>query len=145
MDGKEIYHFWFFNDRYLINCPTKSGWMIKSVLFNKLEDEDLFNLALFDYLEDNEEWSDANRSQPIKLSMLFFTICAIVLDFLRKHPDAIVSFQGNTQSKSRLYSIFISYHLDFFNDKFQVLGDDGDVLEKFQTNKKYSTIYILRK
>ena len=119
--------------------------MIKSVLFNKLEDEDLFNLALFDYLEDNEEWSDTNRSQPIKLSMLFFTICAIVLDFLKNHTDAIVSFQGNTQSKSRLYNIFISYHLDFFNDKFQVLGEDGDDIEKFQANKKYLTIYILRK
>ena len=119
--------------------------MIKSVLFDKLEDEDLFNLALFDYLEDYEEWSDTNRSQPIKLSMLFFTICAIVLDFLRKHPDAIVSFKGNTESKSRLYNIFISYHLDFFNDTFQVLGEDGDDIEKFQANKKYLTIYILRK
>ncbi len=145
MDGKEIYHFWFFDDKYYINCPTKSGWMIKSVLFDKLEDEDLFNLALFDYLEDKEEWSDTNRSQPIKLSMLFFTICAVVLDFLRSHPDAIVSFQGNTQSKSRLYSIFISCHLDFFYDKFQVLGDDGDEIEKFQANKKYLTIYIIRK
>ena len=145
MEGKEIYHFWYFDDRYFINCPTKSGWIIKSILFNKLEEEDLYNLALFDYLSDEKKWSDSNRSQPIKLTKLFFTICEIALDFLKEHPDAIVSFHGNTQSKSRLYSIFISQHLDFIADKFQVLGETENEIERFQANKKYSTIFILRK
>ena len=53
-----------------------------------------------------------------------------------KKFHAIVSFHGNTQSKSRLYSILISNHLDFFDDKFQVLGDDGDDIEKFQAFKE---------
>ena len=145
MEGKEIYHFWYFDDRYFINCPTKSGWIIKSILFNKLEEEDLYNLALFDYLSDEKKWSDTNRSQPKKLSMLFFTISEMVLDFLNNHPEAIVSFQGNTQSKSRLYSIFISHHLDVIAGKFQVLGETENEIERFQANKKYLTIFILRK
>ena len=145
MDGREIYHFWYYEDRYYFNCQTKSGWIIKSIVFNQLEKEEFFNLALFDYLEVEKEWSDTNRSHPIKLSMLFFTVCAIVLDFLKKNPDAIVSFEGNTQSRSRLYNIFISQHLNFFNNQFQVLGDTEFEIEKFQTNKKYSTIYIIRK
>lgn len=145
MEGKEIYHFWYFEGRYYINCPTKSGWMIKSILFNKLDEECLINLALFDYLPEEKTWSDTNRSQPNKLSVLFFTISEIVLDFFNNHPEAIVSFQGNTQSKSRLYSIFISHHLDFIADKFQVLGETENEIERFQANKKYLTILILRK
>lgn len=145
MDGKEIYHFWYYEDRYYFNCQTRSGWIIKSIVFQELENNELFNLVLFDYLEDEKLWSDTNRSHPTNLPVLFYTISAIALDFLNKHPEAILTFRGNTLSKSRLYNIFISQHLHSLNNQFQILGDTEIEIEKFQANKKYSTIYILRK
>ncbi len=108
MDGKEIYHFWYYEDRYYFNCQTKSGWIIKSIVFNQLEKEEFFNLALFDYLEVEKEWSDTNRSHPIKLSMLFFTVCAIVLDFLKK--ILMPSFHSKVIRKADQDSTTSSFH-----------------------------------
>jgi hypothetical protein len=57
MEGQETYNYTIRKNSYYFKCEGRKGNVMKCVRFDELEIEDLYNLALLDFTEE-DQWSD---------------------------------------------------------------------------------------
>jgi hypothetical protein len=141
MEGQETYNYTNRKNSYYFKCEGRSGNVIKCVRFDKMKLEDVFNLALLDFTEENK-WSDQSRTSHKNGKAVLQTVASIVDDFLTKHPHITISFTGNTEVKQRLYNRVVTNNIQIFSASYEIYGVNGEVSEVFIKNSFYKRIEI---
>lgn len=116
----------------------------KIVLFTKVSNENVYNLALLDELLENGEFSDSSETNNNDLKTILSTIVHIIVDFLNKNPSVIIIFRGNEKRRQRLYRIVIDREIDKISKKFRIFGSLNDEIFPFQSNQNYE-YYLITK
>ena len=141
MEGQETYNYTNRKNSYYFKCEGRSGNVIKCVRFDKMKLEDVFNLALLDFTEENK-WSDQSRTSHKNGMAVLQTVASIVDDFLTKHPHITISFTGNTAVKHRLYHQVITNDILIFSNSYEIYGVNEGFHETFKINSFYKRIEI---
>jgi hypothetical protein len=141
MEGQEKYKYAIRKNSYYFKCEGRNGNVFKCVRFDEMELEDVFNLALLDFT-DEDKWSDETRTSHKNGKAVLQTVASIVEDFLAKHPHVTISFTGNTAVKQRFYNQLITNNIQIFSASYEIYGVIGDFSETFIKNSFYNRFEI---
>ena len=141
MEGQETYKYTNRKNSYYFKCEGRNGNVMKCVRFDEMELEDVYNLALLDFT-DEDKWSDETRTSHKNGKAVLQTVASIVEDFLSKHPHITISFAGNTAVKQRLYNRVITNNIHIFSVSYEIYGVNGGFHETFKINSFYNRFEI---
>jgi len=121
-----------------------NGSIKKRIEFSLLfEAEQIYNLGFGDIGSDNTI-DDMERSNNADTNKVLATVAFCVEDFLNFVPEATVFATGSTLSRTRLYRMAITTHIQQFPDYLEVSGlyegnweifKDGIAYEAFKVKK----------
>ncbi len=116
----------------------------KRVIFQKLDLENFYQLALVDLKEDGT-FDDKIVSNNGDRDTVLATIFQILNYFLTIVPDIVVLFAGSTDSRTRLYQIALNSELEKASKNFNISGFNNNLFESFVKNKTYEAFAITKK
>ncbi|MFY7734415.1 MAG: DUF6934 family protein [Bacteroidia bacterium] len=94
----------------------------KIVVYTPFQDNpDVFNLALADALSDGS-YSDKTVTNNEDMEKVMATVIRTMLRFFEKYPTKMVSVEGSTAERTRLYRIIISRELSEIEKIFTIYG-----------------------
>ena len=96
---------------YRFESVSEQAVIQKVVIFTKIEQSGVFNLALVDELPDGL-LSDTVVSNNDDMVTVLATVFQITADFLNRFPDVSVYFSGSDTRRIRLYRVAISRELE---------------------------------
>lgn len=130
---------------FTFTSQGKKGTILKALVFEEV-DLNEYNLALIDYIEDTESWSDMAITNNGDVSKIMKTVLIGILDFLQKNPRAIIAVEGNTRIKILFYNrIFKTYYSEY-RHIIHVSSEKTDKLShECIFDKVYSIFYICKK
>lgn len=127
--------------RYTFLSKSSKKEIKKVVIFSKIQ-ENIYNLALLDELE-NGQLSDITESKNEDLTTIMATIIQIIHNFLSKNSENFVVFRGSDERRQRLYRIVISRDISKILKEFEVYGGIGDdSIHFYEPNKNYDYFLI---
>ncbi len=129
--------------RYKFVSIGKRKQITKIVLFTETHWDKIYNLALFDCLEDGSVSAYVNSGNGDE-RLVFATIIKIIDHFLTLKSDCLIIFKGNDDRRHRLFRIFITTVLSDLSKTYQVYGIVRDRTLRFKPNKLYDS-YMIRK
>jgi hypothetical protein len=135
------------------------GNVLKAVLISPLpyhpekHFNPLFNLGFGDVVGHDEEWTldDSVRSGNGDMPKVIATVARIAMEFLRKHPDCALSFQGYIDQKSVLhgknhrnvlYQRGINSNWPELSVEFTFWGGKAGNFEKYVVGNQYDQILV---
>ena len=121
------------------------GLIPKIVRYTKIDVPNLYNLGFGDKLGDTEDFDDKIITDNKDSEKVLTTVARTIFLFTNNYTDAYVLITGSTPSRTRLYQIGISNHLEDILKDFEVIGVKNTVLEKFKKNQNYEAFLIIRK
>lgn len=122
------------------------GAIKKRVQYESTSQEDVYNLAFGDVDVETDDIDDKIVSDNNDTEKVLATVAKTVIYFMNKYPNAYIHAKGSTFTRTRLYRIGISNHLEEINEQFKVfglLGDNNWVI--YEKNKNYSAFVIKNK
>jgi hypothetical protein len=130
--------------RYNFRSISQDKEVAKRVIFTTSDYQNIYNLALVDVLEDGT-LSDITESRNKDMITILATVIKIIEDFLDKHPEKFLIFQGSDERRQRLYRLVISRELNNLQKHFSIFGGiEGNKAEPFRPNKAYDYFLILK-
>ena len=121
------------------------GNIVKMIKYTETGYENVYNLGFGDKLNGVDDFDDAVITDNKDSVRILATVAATVFLFTEKYPNAYIAATGSTQSRTRLYQIGISNHLEEIEQDFDVLGYKNNVWERFVKDENYSAFLIKRK
>jgi hypothetical protein len=118
---------------------------IKKVVFYQNIGENVFNLAFGDWDETKQKINDKARSNNNDLIKVLATIASTVIDFIKRHPDAIIFAEGVTPAKTRLYQMGINSNWQEIDQFFDVMGNFKGNWERFKQDRNYQAFALKAK
>lgn len=125
---------------YSFKSVSAEKQIVKLVFFSKL-DEEIYNLALVDVTEAGE-LSDTIVSDNQDMEIILATVIKIMIGFLRIHPEATLSLEGSTPSRTRLYRIVIATYFTELSLQFSIYGLINGVRETFKPSRPYESFFV---
>jgi hypothetical protein len=120
---------------FISNGPK--GNIIKAVQFTLINsNEQIYSLGLGDRDPTTNQIDDEVVTDNKDTRKVLATIGEIGRQFLETKPNAKIVFEGNTESKNRLYRMGISSFLDELNSKYSIFGFREQNLTWERFNKK---------
>lgn len=118
----------------------------KAIVFHETRIPFLYSLTLGD-IDGDGNLSTESRSNNGDMAKNLATVYRTVEQFLINNPRALIIFNGNTASKTRLYQIAIAKYLDYFLERYLIWGirRDNDQREPFQLDQAYQGFFITNK
>ena len=144
----EKYNFSFDEDliNFRFDSVGQKSVIPKLVMFQKIgEDPDIYNLAFGDLDEKTNEIDDEIITNNGDSEKVLFTVASTIYVFTHKYPYAWIVLEGSSKSRTRLYQIGISKHLEEIKIDFNVYGLIGDDWLIFEKNQKYEAFLIRKK
>ncbi len=129
--------------RYEFVSISESKEVKKIVVLTETKNEDIYNLALLDVVDD-ETVSDISETKNKDMNTVMATVISIIGDFLNEHPQKLVLFRGSDDRRQRLYRIIISRELEVIKRSYNIFGQLPNKVEVFEIGKTY-TAYIIGK
>jgi hypothetical protein len=105
----------------------------------------LKNLALLDYSEINDTWSDMVNTNNDDISRTMKTVLTIIIDFITHNPTDLIVIKGNTKLKILLYNRIFKNYFQHYADHFVVLTDGENGKEMAGFDKMHKVFYIRSK
>lgn len=159
--NKDIYQFQNIGEDsfYVFVSEGIHGKIEKAVLISPLSDElgeyfyPLFNLAFGDLvvLQGSLILDDSVRTGNGDMSKVIATVAAIVTDFLSKHPNSTLSFQGYIDQKSArmgknqrnmLYQRGINSNWKELSEELRFWGINAGKFERYNPENTYDRILV---
>ncbi|MEY5049450.1 MAG: hypothetical protein RLZZ175_2809 [Bacteroidota bacterium] len=119
----------------------KQGEILKVVVFQEIG-ENIFNIALLDYLADENKYSDMVRSDNGDMKKVLITVMNILLDFLQNNPQCILYLEGNTRTKRLLYNRIINNNYQDIKKSLVIIRENNDNQENFVQGNFYNSFYV---
>jgi hypothetical protein len=113
----------------------------KAVIFESLEGDHIFNLAMGD-VDDQGELDVFSKSDNGDMQMVFATVIQIVKVFFKEKPNALIFIEGSTPARMRLYQIVIERELRDLEAYFIIHGFRDSEFELFRRNANFSVLAI---
>lgn len=85
-----------------------------------LEDDNHYNLCLYDYDEELSVLSDTVVSNNGDVERLFVTIAYCLNLFFVRNAQAHIFFEGNSAARNRLYRIQINKYRNYWEREFEI-------------------------
>lgn len=119
--------------------------IVKIVVFQETDVEDIYNLALGDWV-DNKGFSDSEVSDNGDIRKVLTTVVNIVQVYTKRFPERAVFIKGNTDLRTKAYQRIIRMYYEVFKSDFDMWGYN-EVYEKQEFNDKndYAAFLIKRK
>lgn len=130
--------------RYEFYSESENRKVKKLVIFSGRDDNQVYNLALLDVLEDGQ-YSDIVVTNNNDFQTVMATVIDILKDFLNEFPQKIVTFRGSDERRQRLYRIIITRELNIIKQNFSVFGLKNENVEIFEPNKEYELFIITKR
>lgn len=159
--NKDFYPFQNLEDDmiYLFLSEGILGRIEKGVLIRPIPDEAsfgfdfAFNLGFGDISTLGNNWflDDSVRSGNGDMPKVIATVAQIAMDFLHKHPESVLSFQGYIDLKSSikgknhrniLYQRAINSNWAELSLNFNFWGVTSGRVEKYSTGNQYDQIFV---
>ena len=122
------------------------GLIRKRIQFQKINDDDIYNLAFGDINAETEDFDDTSISNNGDTEKVLATVAATVYSFTNRYPDALVFATGSTSVRTRLYRMGISKNLEELKERFNVFGMlDNNVWVEYEKDMPYTAFYITNK
>jgi hypothetical protein len=121
------------------------GSINKIVKYTETSTQGIYNLGFGDKIDDSDDFDDNVISNNEDSGRVLATVAGTVYIFTDKYPNAYVYATGSSPSRTRLYKMGISKHLEEIEEDFQVFGFINDSLEKFRKNRNYHAFLLTRK
>jgi hypothetical protein len=121
------------------------GSINKIVKYTETSTQGIYNLGFGDKIDDTDDFDDNVISNNEDSGRVLATVAGTVYIFTDKFPNAYVYATGSSPSRTRLYKMGISKHLEEIEEDFQVFGFINDSLEKFRKNRNYHAFLLTRK
>lgn len=120
-----------------------SGKVLKAVVFQEVDDFS-YNLALLDYDNVLNTWSDMSNTNNYDISRTMKTVLVILLDFLERNHNAIIIVKANSDTKRLLYNrIFRNYYLEYA-PLIRVLTDSSNGKVEAKSDIIHEIFYICK-
>lgn len=122
------------------------GNIRKRIQYEMTSQEDVYNLAFGDVNFETDDIDDKSISDNNDRTKVLATVAETVTIFLNKYPNAYIYAKGSNLTRTRLYRISISNHLEEINKQFEVyglLGENNWVI--YEKNNNYSAFVIKNK
>lgn len=124
----------------------KNGKVAKIIVFSKTHVHNLYNLVLGDKNLETGEIDDAVTTNNGDSRKVLATVASTLYSFTQKFPDVMIFAEGSTRSRTRLYKIGISNHLNLITPDFEVFGFTlKSEWESFNSKSDYSAFLVIRK
>ena len=98
------------------------GNIKKLVLYSKMLEEDIYNLAFGDYDEQSDFINDTIVTNNNDSKKILSTVASTLYVFTNKHPNVWVYVTGSNSARTRLYRIGISTNLEEILKDFEIFG-----------------------
>lgn len=132
------------NEFYTFVSVGKKGKIIKAVQIQEFR-PNLFNLGFGDLDPITNEVNDKIKSDNGDTETVLSTVISIAIEFLQNNPNAYIYFEGNSDSRNRLYQMAINLYYEEFTQHIAIFGYlDDNSLEEYQKGKKYES-FLIRK
>jgi hypothetical protein len=121
------------------------GNIIKAVQFLLIDPiEQIYSLGLGDRDPLTNQIDDKVVTNNNDTQKVLATIGEIGRQFLESRPNAKIVFEGNTESKNRLYRMGINRNLDKLNTKYSIFGfrEQNLTWERFNKECEYIAFTI---
>ena len=99
------------------------GKFIKKVIFSETDQDGLYNLSLGDYNTKTKEIDYYSISDNGDRDKILATVVACLFSFFKYNLKAWVYTYGSTPTRTRLYRMGISNHLDETTEDFEILEE----------------------
>lgn len=132
------------NEFYTFVSVGKKGKIIKAVQIQEFQ-QNIFNLGFGDLDPITNGVNDKIKSNNGDTEIVLATVFSIAIEFLQKNPSAYIYFEGNSDSRNRLYQMAINLYYEEFTQHIAIFGylDDGS-MEEYQKDNKYES-FLIRK
>ena len=127
------------------NSFGPKGTIRKIVQYTKTNWRDIYNLGFGDKNENTGEISDFSVSNNSDSNRVLATVASSVSAFTMRYPHFWVYATGSSESRTRLYQIGISRHLDEIQLEFEIFGLRENQWTPFSRNINYEAFIIKRK
>lgn len=127
-----------------VSADTK-GSIQKLVVYSRMAQDEVYNLAFGDYNETTESIDDSVTTNNNDSRKVLATVAATVYDFFQFHPAAFVYITGSTPSRTRLYQMGIAIYLETLHQDFQIFGLMHDNWQVFEKGKNFEAFLIRRR
>jgi hypothetical protein len=120
------------------------GDIPKIIVFSKISENGLYNLAFGDYDEKTGQVNDRAVSNNGDSEKILATVIQALYIFFNKYPKRKVFAQGSTKSRTRLYRMGISKFHNDVKHLIYIAGRESEVSdwEEFQLNKEYISFAV---
>ena len=122
------------------------GRIKKVVIYSVLQEEPLvYNLAFGDVDPKNGMINDTVISNNHDRDIVLATVASTIHLFCDRHGNHLIYVTGSTKARTRLYQISVTKLINEIRVDFDLYGDNGTEIVKFECNVNYQAILIRRK
>lgn len=122
------------------------GRIKKAVIYSMLLEEPLvYNLAFGDVDPTTGKINDIVNSNNDDKDIVLATVANTIHLFCDRYGNQLIYVTGSTKSRTRLYQISVARLLDEISLDFDIYGDTGTEIVKFQRNVNYQALLVRRK
>lgn len=122
------------------------GKIKKVVFYSEINIKGFYNLGFGDKDPNTGYVSDLTNTNNGDSNKVLATVAATLFVFTLENPEATIIATGSTASRTRLYRMGISNHLDQIKNDFIILGLNENLKwEFFKKNNNYGAFLIKRK
>jgi len=119
-----------------------NGKIAKIVLYQPMNEPDLYNLALGDLDPKTGEIDFDIKTNNGDRDVILATISETVFAFLFNRPYCSIHFKGSDSIRTRLYQMAISNYFDQLSEDFEIQGKLKHELLRFSKGVNYEAFII---
>jgi len=135
------------NDIYKFESEGPKGRIKKAVKFRRVEGagKNLYNLHFGDLIESTGEVNDLSVSNNKDRDKVLSTVAAIVHDFVKSRPSAIILAIGSTRARTRLYQMSIASFWSEISSEYNIYGKVNGDWVTFEKGVNYDGFLLFKK
>ena len=122
-----------------------NGNIKKLVVYSKMLENDIYNLAFGDYDDETDSIDDSVVTNNNDSQKVLATVAATLYVFTNKHPNIWVYATGSNKARTRLYRIGITTNLDAILPDFEIYGLQDENWYEFEKGQSYDAFLVKRK
>ena len=123
----------------------KKGKIVKVVQFQKMNIENLYNLAFGDKNLGTGKLDDKIITDNGDSEKVLATVVAAIYAFADYYPESWVYATGSTTSRTRLYRMGINKYFEIVSADFDIMGEYKNEWEWYEFGKDYQAFAVHRK
>jgi hypothetical protein len=130
---------------FVFTSEGKKGRVKKLVVYSKMLEDDIYNLAFGDYDENTGTIDDGVITNNNDSQKVLATVASTLYVFTEKHTNVWVYATGSNTARTRLYRMGITNNLEEILGDFEVYGLQNNNWNTFEKGEDYEAFLVKRK